>query len=128
MTEAPEIRPSRPVVIDRLQHRSDFVSLSRARRCSQPGFTLQARRRDTEPLIRVGFTCSRKLGNAVLRNRARRRLRAVAGEVLPEAGLAGWDYVLVGRPGSTVARAFHDLVEDMRRALRSVHGVEAARP
>lgn len=73
-------------------------------------------------LVRVGFTCSKKLGNAVTRNRAKRRLRAVARTVLPGAGHAGWDYVLVGRPGTTVSRDFAALVADLDAALARVHG------
>jgi len=86
---------------------------------------LQARRRsqDTDDgAIRVGFTCSRKVGNAVTRNRAKRRLRAVARDVLPQHGRPGWDYVLVGRPGVTVTRDYGALRADLHAALRAVHG------
>ncbi|HET7410405.1 MAG TPA: ribonuclease P protein component, partial [Paracoccaceae bacterium] len=58
---------------------------------------------------------------AVVRNRAKRRLRAAAAEVLPQAGSPGWDYVLVGRPQATVARPFPELVADLRTALGRVH-------
>lgn len=91
-----------------------------------PGFLLQARRRDDDGPLRVGYTCSKKLGNAVVRNRAKRRLRAVARAVLPQAGRPGWDYVLVGRPGATVARDFAALCADLHEALHRVHA--PARP
>lgn len=66
--------------------------------------------------IRVGFTVSRKVGSAVARNRARRRLRAVAAKVIPELGQPGHDYVLIGR-GGTLHRPYTALVEDLRTAL-----------
>jgi ribonuclease P protein component len=108
-----------------LKRRADFLAAARARRSGTPGFLLQARRRadgEAEPdTARVGFTCSKKLGNAVARNRAKRRLRAAAREVLPEAGRAGWDYVLIGRPGATAERPFPLLLDDLRQALARVH-------
>jgi ribonuclease P protein component len=66
--------------------------------------------------IRVGFTASRKIGNAVARNRARRRLKAAAQELLPLYGLAGNDYVLVARR-ETLTRSFGDLLGDLEAAL-----------
>ena len=91
-----------------------------------PGFLLQARLRNgaeaPPALTRIGFTCSKKLGNAVIRNRAKRRLRAVARAVLPRCGRPGWDYVLVGRPGVTVERDFAALTLDLETALSRVHG------
>ncbi len=69
------------------------------------------------PSIRVGFTASRKVGNAVARNRVRRRLREVARLVLPEVAAEGRDYVLIGRP-ATISRPFPALLEDLRTALR----------
>ena len=113
-------RPS--VIISGIAKRADFLRAAQARRQAMPGFLLQARRRgDDTAQIRVGFTCSRKVGNAVMRNRAKRRLREVARAVLPAAGQPGWDYVLVGRPGITVTRPFADLLADMAAALRRVH-------
>ena len=69
---------------------------------------------------RVGFTASRKVGNAVVRNRAKRRLRAAAAAVLPLSGRAGNDYVLVARPG-TLTRPFDGLREDLAAALEAAH-------
>ena len=71
--------------------------------------------------MRVGFTASKKIGNAVARNRAKRRLRAAAREVLAQAARPGWDYVLVARPEATIARPFADLLRDIAEALRSGH-------
>ncbi|MCB1391224.1 MAG: ribonuclease P protein component [Rhodobacteraceae bacterium] len=108
-----------------LKKRAEFLLAARARRAPVAGFLLQARPRDAaEPAqgIRVGFTCSKKVGNAVTRNRAKRRLRALAREILPGTGRDGWDYVLVGKPEATVSRGFDDLRADLRRALERIHG------
>jgi ribonuclease P protein component len=114
----------RPVLAT-LTKRADFVAASRAGRAGTPGFLLQARkRRETEAdptLVRVGFTCSKKVGNAVARNRAKRRLREIARAVLPESGRPGWDYVLIGRAGATAERPYELLVGDLRRAVEQVH-------
>lgn len=69
--------------------------------------------------IRVGFTASRKVGSAVARNRARRRLRAVAREVLPQRGRPGFDYVLIARSG-TLDRPYAALVEDLNTAVEKI--------
>lgn len=117
-TRAPRAASSR---LEVLRKRADFLAAARAKRSSQSGLLLQARERgDCQPL-RVGYTCSKKIGNAVTRNRAKRRLREVARRVLPEMGHAGWDYVLIGRPKATVERGFENLVEDLHRALIKIH-------
>lgn len=71
--------------------------------------------------MRVGFTCSKKVGNAVARNRAKRRLREIARLVLPEHGQDGYDYVLVGRRDVTATRDFIEMRTDLERALRKAH-------
>ena len=102
--------------------RADFLRAASARRQGTNGFLLQARdRADADPLVRVGFTASKKIGNAVLRNRAKRRLRALVREVLADRARPGWDYVLVARPTATVTRAYADLCTDLEQALQSVH-------
>ena len=82
-----------------------------------PGFVLLVRdRNDGDALRRVGFTVSKKVGGAVVRNRMKRRFRALAREVLPSQGYAGADHVMIGR-GSGIERDFSDLRQDLVRAL-----------
>ncbi|WP_407692421.1 ribonuclease P protein component [Rhabdonatronobacter sediminivivens] len=110
-----------------MRFRRDFLRTAAGMRQPRKGLMLQARARDAEPdLIRVGFTCTRKVGNAVTRNRAKRRLRAAAQQVLRAHGRPGWDYVLIGRPGVTVTRDFGALCADLRSALEAVHGARGA--
>jgi ribonuclease P protein component len=89
-------------------------------RAPAPGFVLLVRPRgDGDPAMRLGLTVSKKVGNAVVRNRMKRRLRELARIVLPEAGLAGADHVLIGRQ-SGVERPFAELRADLERALARV--------
>lgn len=108
----------------RLKTRADFLRVAAGRRRAvRPAFVLQAAPRPNEDAggesIRVGFTASRKVGNAVVRNRAKRRLRAIAAEVLPQMGHPGTDYVLVARTMPT-ERPYAELVADLRTALRQL--------
>jgi len=102
----------------RLKKRAEFLEVAgKGRKWTTPGFILQALRRDaTAP--RVGFTASRRVGIAVERNRARRRLREAARIVLPDHAAPG-DYVLVAR-GATGTRRFAALVQDLEAALKRV--------
>ena len=109
-----------PVTV--LRHRADFLRTARALRRGTDGMLVQARNReDGDPTIRVGYTCSKKIGNAVARNRAKRRLRAVVAEALLPGAQPGWDYVLIGRPGVTTLRDFQALKGDLVYALRKIH-------
>ncbi|QHQ35819.1 ribonuclease P protein component [Algicella marina] len=109
-----------------LTARRDFLAAARARKQSAPGLILQARQRGADEIalteVRIGYTCSKKVGNAVARNRAKRRLRAAAHEVLKTGGRRGWDYVLIGRRDVTASRPFPDLCADLARALARIHG------
>ena len=85
-----------------------------------PGFVLLVRPRgDDDPTMRVGFTVTKKIGNAVVRNRMKRRLRALAREMLPDHGIAGADHVLIGRPGG-IERDYAILAAELKRALKKV--------
>ncbi|MEP3346749.1 MAG: ribonuclease P protein component [Litoreibacter sp.] len=116
-----DVPPAVFVRLDVISKRADFLRAARAKRSGQPGFLLQARLRGDEDGPRVGYTCSKKIGNAVMRNRAKRRLREVARIVLGVEALNGWDYVLVGRPNETVSRPFDQLVSELKRAVTKVH-------
>jgi ribonuclease P protein component len=112
----------------RLKRRREFLHVARAgRKWAAPGLVLQAidrhgaaagaRDADRGDDIRVGFTVTRKVGGAVVRNRARRRLRAAAEAVMSRHAAAGHDYVVIGRAG-TLRRPFPALVGDLETALR----------
>ena len=121
--EAPEAPPAVSLCVTTLKTRPEFLRAASAKRQGTAGFLLQARvRNDGDPRLQVGFTASKKIGNAVARNRAKRRLREIARAVLPRFGQPGWDYVLVARPGATITRAFSDLLSDLELALRQIHG------
>jgi ribonuclease P protein component len=82
-----------------------------------PGFVLLVRPRgDDDPAMRLGITITKKVGNAVVRNRMRRRFRALAAEILPDAGQPGADHVLIGRDGG-IERDFDLLRRELRSAL-----------
>ena len=112
--------------LETLRKRSDFMRASRAAHTATSGFVLQMRKRDPDEdvqsnLIRIGYTCSKKVGNAVARNRAKRRLREIARLVLPTHGLPARDYVLIGRKGATADLQFTQLQADLAKALAKLH-------
>jgi len=133
----------------RLKRRREFLEVARAgRKWAAPGLVLQVLDRHAMPSenakdrtesrrcvagdtgadeteIRVGFTVSRKVGGAVVRNRARRRLRAAVEKVMPTHAAPGRDYVVIGR-GRTNMRPFSDLVGDLETALRKLNAWQEA--
>lgn len=111
--------------MERLKARRDFLSTARGAKWAAPGLVLQARRRAKSPTdidapARIGFTVTKKVGKAHVRNRVKRRLRAAATEILPLGATPGYDYVLIGRAG-TITRAYCDLKTDLQTALSKVH-------
>ena len=82
-----------------------------------PGFVLQVRDRgDDDSSVRVGFTVTKKIGNAVVRNRMKRRFRSLARDLLPTLGISGADHVLIGRSGG-IERDFATLRDELTKAL-----------
>jgi ribonuclease P protein component len=112
-----------PIAVERLRHRADFLRVAAGRwKYATPGLVVQMRPREDMPessAVRVGFTVTRKVGSAVVRNRARRRLREAARVALPQAALPGCDYVLIARAG-TVGRPYPELVGDLKSALAAL--------
>jgi ribonuclease P protein component len=109
--------------VNRLKKRADFLRAARGIRRVEGAVTLETCATPLTgalPTARIGFTASKKIGNAVARNRAKRRLRAAAQELLPLLGRPGHDYVLVAR-GTTVARPFAALLSDITTAMKSAH-------
>ena len=114
MSEAPQ----------RLKRRHEFLRVARGgRKCAMPGLVLQAHENQIHPnertadTIKVGFTVTKRVGNSVVRNRVRRRLRAAANVVIQKHAAKGNDYVIIGRVG-TAQRNFDGLVKDLESALQ----------
>lgn len=118
--------------LSRLKRRGDFLSVAgKGRRFVTPGIVVQMWRRladdnDVAAPVRYGLTASRRVGNAVQRNRARRRLRAAAEVVLPCHAVPGCDYVLVART-ATLTRPFPQLIGDLIDAIHRL-GDKGRRP
>jgi len=114
---APRPRSQAAQRLTTLRKRADFLAANRGIRIPMPGFVLLVRDRDDgSDDLRVGFTVTRKIGNAVVRNRMRRRFRELARELLPAGGVPGADHVLIGREGG-IERDFGLLRQELGKAL-----------
>ena len=107
-------------LLDRITQRKDFLRLAKAQRVHSPSFVLQSRNRKDNSPMRVGFTCSKKVGNAVARNRAKRRLREIARLILPISGQPGHDYVLIGRANVTATTDFAAMQAELTQSLQKL--------
>jgi ribonuclease P protein component len=106
--------------MERLLRRRDFLSAAKGRSLPQGGVVLQVAKRGDNGAARVGFTCTKKLGIAVTRNRIRRRIKEAARLVMDSVAQPGHDYVLIGR-ASAENRAFEDLKKDIISAVSKLH-------
>jgi ribonuclease P protein component len=119
---SPRPRPQEAQRLTILRKRSDFLAANAGRRAATPGLVLLVRdRKDGDPLKRVGYTVSKKVGNSVVRNRMKRRFRELARELIPSRGHPGSDHVMIGR-SSGIERDYSALRQDLTSAL------EKARP
>jgi ribonuclease P protein component len=113
----PRARPQEAQRLNILRKRADFLAANSGRRASTSGFVLLIReRRDGGPQMRVGFTVTKKIGGAVVRNRMKRRFRALARELIPSKGIPGADHVMIGRSNG-VERDFGQLRDELAGAL-----------
>lgn len=126
---------SRPKAVTRLRRRSEFLKAARlGKKWVAAGLIVQARQRSQgegpcdggSDAVRVGFTVTKKVGNAVIRNRVRRRLKAAAAEVLPKYAGPGQDLVIIGRM-ATINRRFPALVKDLETSIRKLNDNGAAK-
>jgi ribonuclease P protein component len=119
---APRARPQEAQRLATIKKRADFVAANSGLRATTPGFVLLVRdRKDADPAMRVGFTVTKKIGGAVVRNRMKRRFRALAREIVPAKGVPGADHVMIGR-AKGIERDFSllrteliDAIERLRR-------------
>ena len=128
MASLPSTTTSEARAINRLKRRPEFLRAARqGTKWVAAGLIVQARQRKAgenpgeggDNAVRVGFTVTKKVGNAVIRNRVRRRLKAVAGEVLPRRIVGGQDLVIIGRM-ATIKRDYAALKKDLKTAIRKL--------
>ena len=112
--------------IERLRNRSEFLACAQAPSCARGALVVQARPRgDDLALVRIGFTATKRIGGAVQRNRAKRRMREAARRIVPEVAVVGVDYVFIAR-GGVITRPWARLLDDMKSALLRLAADRAA--
>lgn len=112
--------------IQKLTKRSEFLACAQAPSSAKGAVVVQARPRgDDTPLVRVGFTATKRIGGAVERNRAKRRMREAARALLPEFAVPGVDYVIIAR-GGVLKRPWGRLLDDVKSALLRLAAERAA--
>ena len=119
---------SRKPKLIKITKKNEYLKMRSGLKISSPGFILQARYRENEDSvdqssIRYGLTCSKKVGNAVKRNRAKRRLRALVNDIILIKGLKGWDYVLIGKEQTTEKLSFKILEKNLIECLVKLHKI-----
>ncbi len=108
--------------LERLRKRSEFLSVAKTgERYVTPAFIIQIYRRSPEGPFRYGITASRKVGGAVKRNRAKRRIRALLSHILPKMGQPGFDYVVIARE-EILRRNFALMGQELAQGLMKLHG------
>src|SRR3954469_11463631 len=113
----PRARPQEAQRLVTIKKRADFLAANGGRRVSTPGFVLLVRdRKDADAAMRVGFTVTKKIGGAVVRNRMKRRFRELAREIIPAKGIPGADHVMIGR-SKGIERDFSLLRSELESAL-----------
>jgi ribonuclease P protein component len=116
----PRPRPQEAQRLVTINKRADFLAANGGRRVPTPGFILLVRdRQDSDPTMRVGFTVTKKIGGAVVRNRMKRRFRALAREIVPAHGFPGSDHVMIGRDKG-IERDFGLLRSELAGALEKL--------
>jgi ribonuclease P protein component len=118
---AARARPQEAQRLVTIKKRADFVAANAGKRATTPGFILLVRnRQDSDGAMRVGFTVTKKIGGAVVRNRMKRRFRALAREIIPAKGIAGADHVMIGR-AKGIERDFGLLKLELAGALEGLN-------
>ena len=111
-----DLAPTSPPPLQRLKKREQFLACAKGPSCARGAVAIQALPQPGSPAIGVGFTATRKIGGAVVRNRAKRRLREAARLLLPDLGRPGHDYVFIARQGAA-ERPWPRLLDDVKSAL-----------